>query len=65
MDDILKVGRDQQEHDSHLHAVLRRLMDTNVTLNNKLEVSVPELKYAGYVVGSDGVKIDPQKLSEY
>ena len=58
MDDILIIGSDQQEHDSRLHAVLRRLMDANVTLNSKLEISVPELKYIGYLVGSNGVKID-------
>ena len=63
MDDILIVGHDQQEHDSRLHAVLRRLMDANVTLNGTLEISFPELRYVGYLVGSDGVKIDLQKLS--
>jgi hypothetical protein len=40
IDEILVVGRDQQEHDSRLHAVLRRLRDANVTLNDKCEVSV-------------------------
>ena len=60
MDDILIVKRDQQEHDSRLHAVLRRLMDANVTLNSKLENSVLELKYVGLLVSSAGVKIDPQ-----
>ena len=63
MCDILIFGRDQKEHDSRLHAMLRRLLDANVTLNGKLETSVPELKYIGHFVGSDGVKIDFQKLS--
>ena len=38
-------------------------MDANVTLNSKLDISVPELKFLGHLVGSDGVKIDHQKLS--
>ena len=36
MDDSLIVGRNQQEHDTRLHAVLRHLMDVNITLNSKL-----------------------------
>ena len=36
MDNVLIVARDQQEYDSRLHAVLRRLLDANVTLNSKL-----------------------------
>jgi hypothetical protein len=63
MDDILVFGRDQQEHDTRLHTVLRRLQHANVTLNDKLEISVPELKYVGHIVGSDGVKPDPQKIA--
>ena len=63
MDVILIVGRDEPERHSRLHAVLRRLMDVNVTLNGKFEISVPEPKYVEYLVGSDGVKIDTQKLS--
>ena len=56
-DDILIAGHDQQEHDSRLHAVLRRLMDA-YKFNSKLEIFVWELNYIGHIVGSDGVKID-------
>ena len=38
-------------------------MNANVTLNSKLEISVPELKFVEHLVSSDGVQIDPQKLS--
>ena len=31
IDDILVIDRDQQEHNSRLHAVLRRLQEANVT----------------------------------
>lgn len=63
MDDILVIGRDQEEHDSRLHAVLRRLQDANVTLNDKMEISVSELKYVGHLVGIDGIKPDPEKVT--
>ena len=52
VDDILVIGRDQQEHDSRLHAVLCRLQEANMTLNDKLEISVPELKYVGHLVSA-------------
>ena len=38
IDDIVVIGRDQQEHDSRLHTVLHRLQGANVTLNGKLEI---------------------------
>ena len=52
IDDILVIDRYQEERDSRLHAVLRRLQEANVTLNDKLEISVPELKYVGHLVSS-------------
>ena len=63
IDDILVINRDQQEHDSRLHAVPRRLQKANVTLNDKLEISVPELKYIGYVVSAIVIKPDTQKIA--
>ena len=59
--DILDVGRNKQEHDSRLHAVLRRLQEANVILNNK--ISVPELKYVGHLVSAAGIKPDTQKIA--
>ena len=63
IDDILVIGRDQQEHDSRLHAVPRRLQKANVTLNDKLEISVPELKYVDHLVIAAGIKSDTQKVA--
>ena len=63
IDDILVIGCDQQEHDSRLHAVLRRLQEANVTLNDKFETSVPELKYIGHLVSVAGIKPDMQKIA--
>ena len=34
IDDILVIGRDQQEHDSRIHTVLGLLQEANVTLND-------------------------------
>ena len=61
--DILVIGRDQQEHDSRLHVVLCRLQKSNVKLNDKLELSVSELKYVGHLVSAAGTKPDTQKIA--
>ena len=63
IDDILVIGRYQQEHDRRLHAVLRRLQAANVTLNDKLEISVPKLKYVGYLVSAAGIKPNTKKIA--
>ena len=63
IEDILVIGRDQQEHDSRLYAVLRHLQEVNVTLNDKLEISVPELKYVDHLVIAAGIKSDTQKVA--
>ena len=63
IDDILVFGRDQTEHDDRLHAVLQRLLGAGVTLNDKCVLSVPELKFVGNIVGKNGVRADPDKIS--
>ena len=63
IDDILVICRDQQEHDSRLHAVLRRLQEANVTLNDKLEISEPGIKYIGYLMSAAGIKPGTQILT--
>ena len=39
IDDKLVFGKDQAEHDSRLHAVLKCLCNANVTLNDKCAFS--------------------------
>ena len=54
IDNILVIYRDQKEHDSRLHVVLRHLQEANVTLNDKLEISAraqirrPSSEYCWY-----------------
>ena len=64
IDDILIYGTTQEEHDQRLKAVLRRLNDANVTLNpDKCIVNVQNVKFLGQIVGSDGIKPDPEKIA--
>ena len=62
MDDVLIHGKLQAEHDERLDLVLTRLNKANVTLNpDKCEFSKPKLKFAGYLISSKGIEIDPEK----
>ena len=63
IDDILVYGRTQIEHDRRLEAVLRRLGNANVTLNaEKCIFNVRSVKFLGQIVGSDGIKPDPENI---
>jgi hypothetical protein len=62
VDDVLIYGRTQQEHDDRLRAVMERLRRHNVTLNDKCIFSVPEIKWAGYIISGSGVQPDPDRV---
>ena len=56
-------GKDQQEHDVRLHAVLKRMLDAKITLNNKCLFSQPEIKFLGHVINASGIKPDNNKVA--
>ena len=62
MDDILVIGKDQAEHNQRLEAVLRRIEEAGVTLNQqKCEFSKDKLTFLGHVIDTEGVRADPEK----
>ena len=63
IDDVLVYGKDKTEHDARLHSVLDRFRRANVTLNDKCEFGVTQIKFAGHVISSDGISVDPNKLT--
>jgi transposase InsO family protein len=64
LDDILVFGKDDQEHDARLFAVLKRLQEHNVHLNDeKCVFSASELPYLGHIFSADGVRPQDSKLS--
>ena len=64
MDDIIVYGANQAEHDERLEAVLTRLQQAKVTLNGeKCEFSKDTVKFLGQLVGKDGIRPDPSKVS--
>ena len=64
-DDILICGKDTSEHDSRLKMTLQRARDVGLRLNlKKCTFSTEEVKYIGHIVTKDGLKIDPEKVSD-
>ena len=62
VDDILVTGRDQKEHDSHLHIVLKKLEAAGVTLNKeKCQFSCTKIVFLGHVIDTNGISPDPAK----
>jgi len=64
MNDIIVYGVNQGEHDERLEAVLTRLQWAKVMLNwEKCEFSKDTIKFLGQLVGKDGIRADPSKVS--
>ena len=64
IDDVLVFGKNQQEHDARLKAVLERLQSKKVTLNgDKCEFSRTQLKFVGHLVDQNGIQADPEKTA--
>ncbi|XP_041671079.1 neoverrucotoxin subunit beta-like [Cheilinus undulatus] len=62
IDDLLVWGRDQEEHDARLHAVLKSLEKAGITLNmSKCELSKSEVVFLGHVISAAGIRPDPRK----
>ncbi|KAK2167308.1 hypothetical protein NP493_1280g00004 [Ridgeia piscesae] len=63
MDDILVHGRNREEHDARLNAVLRIINDSGLKINtNKCVFRKTELTYFGHLIGGDGSKPDPERV---
>ena len=51
MDDVLIHGKTQEEHDKRLHAVLRKLEQSGMTLNkDKCMLSSTKVKFLGPIL---------------
>ena len=63
IDDVLVHSESQQIHDERLQAVLKRLAESNITLNlDKCEFSRSEAKVLGNIVSANGISPDPEKI---
>jgi hypothetical protein len=63
LDDILIYSKDPLEHIAHVQAVLRQLYKAGLQADiKKSEFSVTKTKYLGYVLTTQGLEVDPDKV---
>ena len=64
MDDVLVNGKDQEEYDARLEAVLQRLKSAGVILNReKCEFSKSKIVFLGQLIDAEGIHSDPEKTA--
>jgi hypothetical protein len=64
LDDILIYSKDPLEHESHVRKVLERLREAGLQADiKKLEFDVTYTKYLRFIVSTEGVEVDPKKVS--
>ncbi|OIR56906.1 MAG: uncharacterized protein A8A55_2342 [Amphiamblys sp. WSBS2006] len=62
LDDILIYSRTEEEHEKHVEAVLGKLVEHGLLINeDKCHWKQREVKFLGYVLGSGNMKMDPEK----
>ncbi len=61
MDDILIHGKDQAQHDERVRAVLHRIQDAGLTLNDKCEFNKESIKFLAHLIDGQGIHVDPDK----
>ncbi|KAL1267152.1 hypothetical protein QQF64_002827 [Cirrhinus molitorella] len=63
VDDILVLGRDKEEHDTNLRAMLQRTRERGLKQNtDKCCVGIQEVSYFGHRLSCEGISPDPQKV---
>lgn len=63
MDDILIFGKDKQDHDRNLQAVMQTIKTSGLKLNrDKCQFGKLEIQYFGHIIGKDGIKPNPEKV---
>lgn len=63
LDDVIIITQSFEEHKRVLWEVLEKLCQAGLVINYaKCEFCRPELRYLGYVVGEQGLQVDPDKI---
>lgn len=63
IDDILIWGKDRQEHDQRLKAVMNRILDYNLKLSpEKCHFRNDHIAYVGHMFTSTEIQPDPEKI---
>jgi hypothetical protein len=63
LDDILVYSKTYGEHVQHVRLILTALRDTNLRIKvEKTEFHKQEVKFLGYIVSREGLKMDSKKI---
>jgi hypothetical protein len=63
LDDLLIYSDNLKEHKEHVRKVLERLQEAGLFLKpSKCEFHVQEVEFLGFIIGIEGVKMDPAKV---
>ena len=63
MDDILVYSKTYDEHVRDIRKVLQALVDVKIKIKpEKIEFYKSEVKFLGYIVSREGLKIDQKKI---
>ena len=63
LDDILIYSENELEHAEHVRKVLQRLRDAGLQVDiKKSEFSVKCTKYLRFIISTDGIEVDPEKI---
>lgn len=63
LDHIIVVTSSFERHLEVLSEIFKRIQSAKLTLNKeKCKFCRPELKYLGYVVSAEGLRVDPEKI---
>ena len=63
LDDLLIYSDNGLDHEIHVKKVLTRLRAAGLQADKKSEFHVRKTKYLGFIVGEDGIEVDPEKVS--
>ena len=64
VDDILLFDSTLQDHYVRVHELLQRCRSHGITLNReKFTVAAPSVSYCGYIISSDGIALDPDRVA--
>ena len=64
LDDILVFSKDEQEHEMHLRKVFELLRKHQLFVKrSKCSFAQTSLPFLGHLVGKDGIKVDPAKVT--
>ena len=63
IDDILVYSKDQEDHDTHLQAVLKTLRKEQLyAKSSKCEFLLKVVSFLGHIVSEEEIRVDPRKI---